>query len=72
MPRGNLANYRIPITGETLQKLKDFSYGLSTTYDGAIVKLLELATQSGEDEYMAGKRLRDGIHKGSTGKNTQP
>lgn len=59
MPRGNLASYRIPITSETLQKLKDFSYGMATTYDGAIAELLKLAMQQGDDEYMAGKRLRE-------------
>lgn len=53
------ATSRMPVTPSTHERMKEFKNGLSAEFDDALIVLLDIAVQSGEDEYSAGKRLRD-------------
>jgi hypothetical protein len=57
------ATRRIPVTGETMDRLRDFAAGLGSTYDEAIQVLLAVAKEPDEHEFVAGKRLRDRVPK---------
>lgn len=55
---GRMVNSRIPVTEETRDELREFVNGLGTTYDDAILFLLDTVKKEGEDALLAGHRLR--------------
>ncbi len=55
----NVASKRIPIKEDTLEHVRDFSNGLSATYDEALEFLLSRVMKPGEDALTAGRRLRE-------------
>lgn len=57
------ATSRMPVTPSTHERMKEFKNGLNAEFDDALVVLLDIALQSGEDEYSAGKRLRDRLRQ---------
>jgi len=55
---GTRVNKRIPVTDDTLNRLRDFSNGLGTTYDDAINFLIDQISDDGETAKRTGHRLR--------------
>jgi hypothetical protein len=60
--KNEIATKRIALTPTHFDQIRDFSRGLGATYDEAIELLLSLAKQPGEDELIAGRRLRDKLN----------
>lgn len=58
MPTNETATKRIAVTPTTFENVKDFTNGLSVTYDEALDFLLRSVMQPDEDALMAGRRLR--------------
>ena len=57
----NRLHHRIPVSVETRNRLRDFSYGGGAIYDDVLNFLLDAVRQDGEDDYMAARRLRPAI-----------
>lgn len=49
---------RVPVTDETLKRLRDFADGLGTTYDESINFLIDYASEQQENAKRTGHRLR--------------
>jgi hypothetical protein len=50
---------RVPVTPETLERLKEFRNGLDGSYDDAINRLLDLASNGQADLYIVGRNMRE-------------
>lgn len=54
-----IASSRVPVTPDTHEALREFRSGLNVSFDEAITLLLQLSRLPGEDNFAAGKRLRE-------------
>jgi len=64
MTGNETATKRIAVTPTTFENVKDFTNGLSVTYDEALEFLLRSVMKPGEDAIMTGRRLRDTFNRG--------
>jgi hypothetical protein len=55
---GRVVNSRVSVTEETRKRLRDFANGMGVTYEEAVIFLLDNVMHPGEDDLLAGRRVR--------------
>lgn len=63
MTTDSAATSRIAVTPATHEQLKEFRNGLNSSFDDAILLMLKLLIDDGEDPYLAGRRLREKLNQ---------
>jgi predicted CopG family antitoxin len=61
------ASNRISVTPTAHDELRDFRSGLNDSFSEAILLLLKLTRRKGEDNFSAGRRLREELEKVNQG-----
>jgi hypothetical protein len=63
-----LASKRLPLKPAAHDRIREFRNGVNGDYSEAVLLLLDLVLEPGEDDYAAGKRLRAQLEQSRRGK----